>query len=116
MIERALRGLALKAAAPGCKTMTPRDLIDGHEADIVPVMRVFRARIAEANKESHDAASRARLLFLVAAAGRRFCASRRRLGTRSRGGRTRRRCGGGRSATRPRPPPPAPHRTPTPHT
>src|SRR5260370_38721400 len=86
MIERALRGLALKAAAPGCKTMTPRDLIDGHEADIVPVIRVFRARIAEANKESHDAASRARLLFLVATAGGRFGASRGRLRTR-RGGR-----------------------------
>src|SRR5258708_22803384 len=81
MIERALRGLALKAAAPGCKTMTPRDLIDGHEADIVPVIRVFRARIAEANKESHDAASRARLLFLVATAGGRFGASRGRLRT-----------------------------------
>src|SRR5258708_19330800 len=78
MIERALRGLALKAAAPGCKTMTPRDLIDGHEADIVPVIRVFRARIAEANKESHDAASRARLLFLVATAGGPFRPTRRR--------------------------------------
>jgi protein subunit release factor A len=39
--------------------MTPRNFIDGHEADIVPVMRVFRAGIAEANKESHAAASRA---------------------------------------------------------
>jgi hypothetical protein len=38
--------------------MTPRDFINGHEADVVPVMRVFRAGIAETNKESHDAASR----------------------------------------------------------
>jgi hypothetical protein len=38
--------------------MTPRNFIDRHEADIVPVMRVFRAGIAEANKKSHDAASR----------------------------------------------------------
>jgi hypothetical protein len=36
--------------------MTPRDFVDGHEADIVPVTCVFRAGIAEPNKESHDAA------------------------------------------------------------
>jgi len=36
--------------------MTPRNLVDGHEADIVPVTCVFRAGIAEPNKESHDAA------------------------------------------------------------
>src|SRR5713226_7055465 len=83
-IELAFRGLALKAAAPWCETMTPRNFIDDHEPDIVPVMRVLRAGIAEANKESHDAASRARLLLLVAATGRRFCASRRRLRTRRR--------------------------------
>src|SRR4051812_7466189 len=75
MIERAFRGLALKATAPWCKTMTPSNLIDGHEADVVPVMRVLRAGIAEANKKSHDAASRARLLLLVATAGRRLGAS-----------------------------------------
>src|SRR5437868_14035218 len=39
--------------------MTPRNLIYGQEADVVPVMRVLRAGIAESNKESHDAASRA---------------------------------------------------------
>jgi hypothetical protein len=39
--------------------MTPRNLIDSHEPDVVPVVRVFRAGITEANKESHDAASRA---------------------------------------------------------
>src|ERR1019366_7528940 len=68
-IERAFRGLALKAAAPGCETMTPRHFFDGHEADIVPVMRVLRAGIAETDKESHDAASGALLLLLVAATG-----------------------------------------------
>jgi hypothetical protein len=36
--------------------MTPTDLVDGHEADIVPVPCEFRAGIAEPNKESHDAA------------------------------------------------------------
>src|SRR4030095_12853278 len=56
-VERAFRSLALKAAAPRCETMTPRDFIDGHEPDIVPVMRVLRAGIAEANKEMHGAAS-----------------------------------------------------------
>src|SRR4051812_33427524 len=38
-LERAFRGLALKTAAPWCKTMTPRNFIDGQEADIVPVVR-----------------------------------------------------------------------------
>jgi hypothetical protein len=37
--------------------MTPCDRFNGHEADIVPVMRVFRAGIAETHKEQHDAAS-----------------------------------------------------------
>src|SRR4029077_8754321 len=63
MVEHAFRSLALKAAAPWCKTMTPRNLIDGHEPDIVPVIPVFRAGVTEANKESHDAASRAGLLL-----------------------------------------------------
>src|SRR5262245_54209409 len=56
-IERAFRGLALKAAAPWCKTMTPRDLIDRHEPDILPVLGVFRAGITEANEQAHDSAS-----------------------------------------------------------
>src|SRR3981189_1208469 len=88
-IERAFRGLALKAAAPWCETMTPRDFINDHEPDIVPVMGVLRAGIAEAYKESHDAASRVRLLLLVAAS-RRLGAGRRRLRT-SRGSSTSRR-------------------------
>src|SRR5204863_3391332 len=58
-IECAFRRLALKAAAPWCETMTPRNLIDDHKADVVPVIRVLRAGIAESNKQSHDAASRA---------------------------------------------------------
>src|SRR5581483_2561142 len=62
-IERAFRCLALKAAAPWCETMTPRNLVDGHEADIVPVTRVSRAGIAEADKEQHDAASRALAIY-----------------------------------------------------
>src|SRR5712671_3450180 len=78
--ERAFRGLALKAAAPWCETMTPRDLVDGHEPDVVPVLRVFRAGITEADKEAHDAASRVRLLLLVAATGRRLRTCRGRFG------------------------------------
>jgi hypothetical protein len=39
--------------------MTPRDFIDQHETDIVPVAPVLRAGIAESDKEQHDAASRA---------------------------------------------------------
>ena len=80
MIERAFGCLALKAAAPWCETMTPRNFIDGHEPDVVPVVRVFRAGITEANKQAHDAASpasRVRLLLLVAATGRRLRTRRR---------------------------------------
>src|SRR5579859_2331981 len=95
MIERAFRCLALKAAAPRCKTMTARDFLNGHEADVVSVMRVFRAGIAEANKKSHDAASRAQLLLLVAATSGRFgTRGWRRCRTCSRGGSS----GGGRRA------------------
>ena len=50
-VERAFRSLALKAAAPWCETMTPRNFIDDHEPDVVPVVRVLRAGITEANKE-----------------------------------------------------------------
>src|SRR5439155_7982320 len=57
-IERAFRGLALKTTAPWCETMTPCDFVNGHEPDVVPVLRVFRAGITEANKQAHDAASR----------------------------------------------------------
>ena len=57
VVERAFGGLALKAAAPWCKTMTPRDRFNRHEPDVVPVRSVFRAGVTEANKEAHDAAS-----------------------------------------------------------
>ncbi|MGB6237763.1 MAG: hypothetical protein WBG16_10470, partial [Bradyrhizobium sp.] len=72
MIKGAFRRHALKATAPGCETMTPCNFVDGHEADVVAVMRVFRAGIAETNKEAHGAASRLLLLLLVSATGRRF--------------------------------------------
>src|ERR1043166_8769969 len=48
-IERAFGGLALKTTAPWCETMTPCDFLNGHEPDVVPVLRVFRAGITEAN-------------------------------------------------------------------
>src|SRR5262249_19090281 len=86
-IERAFRSLALKAAAPWSETMTPRNFINGHEADIVPVTRVSRTGIAEADKEQHDAASRVNgLLLLGAATGSgRLGASRGRCRSTSRG-------------------------------
>src|SRR5215208_3587667 len=90
-IERAFGSLALKTAAPRCKTVTPRNFIDGHEPDVVPVVRVFRTGVTETDKQAHDAASRRCLLLLVAAsrrlrASRRFRASRR---SRRRGGSSR---------------------------
>src|SRR5512142_2255605 len=70
--------------------MTPRDFIDGHEADIVPVLRVLRAGIAEANEEQHDAAFPTRrdtsLLLLVAAGGCLGGGGRLRTGRGSLGG------------------------------
>jgi hypothetical protein len=59
MIERAFGGLALKTTAPWCETVTPCNFFDDGETDVMPVMRVFRAGIAETNKQSHGAASRA---------------------------------------------------------
>src|SRR5882724_1498984 len=90
-IERAFGGLALKTAAPWCETMTPRNSIDDNEPDVVPIVRVFRAGITEANKQAHDAASRASLLLLVAATGRRLRSRRRSRSTRRRRSRARRR-------------------------
>src|SRR3954467_14290053 len=75
-IERTIGSLALKTEAPWCKTMTPRNFIDGHEADVVPVVRVFRTGVTETDKQAHDAAS-CRCLLLLVAASRRFRASRR---------------------------------------
>src|SRR6266404_268893 len=83
-IERAFGSLALKTAAPRCETVTPRNFIDGHEADVVPVVRVFRTGVTETDKQAHDAASRRYLLLLVATS-RRFRASRRSRSTRRRG-------------------------------
>jgi hypothetical protein len=37
--------------------MTPRNFIDNRKTDVVPVVRVFRAGVTEADKEAHDAAS-----------------------------------------------------------
>src|SRR5437773_12299159 len=80
-IERAFRSLALKTAAPRCETVTPCNFIDGHEPDVVPVVRVFRTGVTETDKQAHDAASR-RCLLLLVAASRRFRASRRSRSTR----------------------------------
>src|SRR5207237_1390020 len=100
-IERAFGGLALKTTAPWCETMTPRDFLNGHEPDVVPVLRVFCAGITEANKETHSGAPcRVRLLLLVAATGRRF-RTRRRSCSSTRG-RSRRSTGRRRSSARSR--------------
>src|SRR6185369_3126281 len=55
VIERAFGSLALKTAAPRCETVTPLYLIDGHEPDVVPVVRVFRTGVTETDKQAHDA-------------------------------------------------------------
>jgi hypothetical protein len=59
LVEGAFRRHALKAAAPGCETMTPCNFVDGHKADVVTIMRILCAGIAETNKEAHDPASSA---------------------------------------------------------
>lgn len=56
-IDHAFGGLALKATAPWCETMTPCNLVDRQKTDIVPVAGVFRARITETDKKAHGAAS-----------------------------------------------------------
>ena len=43
----------LKTGAPGRGAMQARDLVDGHEADIVPVAGIARAGIAEAGEDQH---------------------------------------------------------------
>jgi hypothetical protein len=47
------RGPALELLLPGLEAMHLGDRIDGHEADIVPVERILRPRIAEADPELH---------------------------------------------------------------
>src|SRR5262249_18001113 len=87
-VERAFRGLALKTTAPWCEAMTPCLSVTADDPVLVPVPRLFRAGITGANKESHDAASRVRLLLLVPATGGRLRA-RRWSSTGSRGRSTR---------------------------
>src|SRR6185295_10871777 len=89
-IDRAIGSLALKTAAPRCETVTPRNFIDGHEADVVPVVRVFRTGVTETDKQAHDAAS-CRCLLLLVATSRRFRASCRSRSTCRRCGSSRRR-------------------------
>src|SRR6185436_6739498 len=50
-IQRAFGSLALKTSAPRCETVTPRDVIDDHEPDIVPVVCEFRTGITETDKQ-----------------------------------------------------------------
>ncbi len=49
---------ALEALLPRFETMGVGDRVHGHEADIMPVERIFRARIAEADPDLHDAEHR----------------------------------------------------------
>src|SRR3954469_9790328 len=91
-IERTIGSLALKTAAPRSETVTRGNVSDGHEADVVPVVRVFRTGITETDKQAHDAAS-CRCLLLLVATSRRFRASRRSRSTRRRGSSRRRRSG-----------------------
>src|SRR5690606_13597658 len=52
-IDRAFADFAAKLLLPWTKRISARDRIYDHEADIVPVARVFCARIAEADEEQH---------------------------------------------------------------
>ena len=52
-VQRALRDHALKLGAPRAKAVILGDAVERHEADVVAVPLVFRARIAETYKELH---------------------------------------------------------------
>src|SRR5262249_4383251 len=73
--DHALRKLAFEAATKGRDAMTPGDQVDRHEADVVSVPGIARARIAKANDETHHTVrsrtlpSRVRELQVAAAAG-----------------------------------------------
>ncbi len=68
-LQRAFGGLALKAAAPRSKSVTPRDLVDDDKADVVPVTLVLRTRIAEPHEETHDAPPSSAYFFWPPPAG-----------------------------------------------
>ncbi len=57
-IERDLGGLRLKARAPGRCAMHPVNRIQRHEADIVPVARVFRAGLPRPTRRRIKTSSR----------------------------------------------------------
>ena len=52
--DSAFGDFAAKLFLPGPEAMRARDPLHGHEADIVAVARIFRARIAETDEEQHD--------------------------------------------------------------
>ena len=54
--QRSFGDLAVEAPPPRAEPVTAVNRIGGHEADIVPVPGVVRARIAEAGNEEHDTA------------------------------------------------------------
>ena len=51
--DHRFRGFALEAAAPRRDAVLARDRIEHHEADVVAVARVTRARVAEADEDLH---------------------------------------------------------------
>src|SRR5262249_6444058 len=76
--ERSFAGDPLKAPAPRTETVALGDLLNGEEADIVPVADMARSRIAEPNQEQHGDFILCRMtsLFLRRSGGRR-CRGRR---------------------------------------
>src|SRR5215208_652729 len=75
--ENAFSDHSLKLAPPGREAMAVCDGIDRHESDVVPVERILRPGIAEADEEQHGADPcpaklgwSARLLLFVAARDR----------------------------------------------
>src|SRR4029078_13572686 len=54
-VERAFGSFALKAAAPRCETVTPRNLVHAHEPDVVSIPLILRAGISQSDEQAHDA-------------------------------------------------------------
>jgi hypothetical protein len=51
--DHRIRRLGLEAPAPGARAMGARNLVHGHEADVVAVPGVAGSGIAEADEEAH---------------------------------------------------------------
>ncbi|CAM4008685.1 hypothetical protein PAYE108092_16890 [Paracoccus yeei] len=70
--QASLGDLALEPRPPGGETMVGRDAIDRHEAHVVAVAFVFRARIAQADQQYHRILRRLGRRIPVRATGGNF--------------------------------------------